>query len=214
MKLVFATTNKHKLEELKSLVRGLSIEVLSLEDVEPVEVEEDAPTLEGNAAKKARAYVEKTGLAALADDTGLCVEALGGAPGVHSARYGGYEGSEGALGDGRERYRLNNERLVRELSGVPAEKRGAEFRTALLFLSISGIVPGREAVVVQGIVAGRILEAPRGGHGFGYDPYFEIPEIGKTLAELTAEEKNRISHRARAFQALRPHLERLARSGG
>ncbi|HCF59810.1 MAG TPA: non-canonical purine NTP pyrophosphatase, RdgB/HAM1 family [Myxococcales bacterium] len=209
MKLVFATTNKHKLEELKSLVQGLSIEVLSLEEVEPVEVEEDASTLEGNATKKARAYVEKTGLAALADDTGLCVDALGGAPGVHSARYGGYEGAEKALGDACERYRLNNERLVRELSGAPAERRGAEFRTALCL-----IVPGREEVIVQGIVRGRILEAPRGGHGFGYDPYFEIPELGKTLAELTTEEKNRISHRARAFQALRPHLERLAKSEG
>ncbi|MGI5864340.1 MAG: RdgB/HAM1 family non-canonical purine NTP pyrophosphatase [Myxococcales bacterium] len=209
MKLVFATTNKHKLDELKSLVQGLPVEVLSLEDVEPVEVEEDAPTLEGNATKKARAYAEKTGLAALADDTGLCVDALGGAPGVHSARYGGYAGSEQALGDARERYRLNNERLARELSGVPAEARGAEFRTALCL-----IVPGREEVLVQGVVRGRILDAPRGEHGFGYDPYFEVPEIGKTLAELTTEEKNRISHRARAFQALRPHLERLATSEG
>jgi XTP/dITP diphosphohydrolase len=209
MKLVFATTNKGKLEELQALVKGLPVEVLSLREVEALEVEEDAETFEENAAKKARAYLERTGFAALGDDTGLCVDALGGAPGVRSARYGGYEGADPALGEAAERYRLNNERLLRELAGVPAERRGAEFRTALCLL-----VPGEEPVIVRGVVRGRILEERRGEHGFGYDPLFEVPELGQTLAELKPEEKNRISHRARAFAALRPHLERLARERG
>ena len=160
-----------------------------------------AETFEGNALKKAQAYVAQTGMASLADDTGLCVDALGGAPGVRSARFGGYAG-----GDAAERYRANNAKLLEQLARVPAGERGAEFRTALCLL-----VPGGEPVVVHGIVRGRILEVPRGGHGFGYDPLFEVAELGKTLAELTTEEKNRISHRARAFAALRPHLERLSR---
>lgn len=209
MKLVFATTNKGKLEELRALVAGLPLEVVSLREVEAVEVEEDEETFEGNATKKARVYAERTGLAALADDTGLCVDALGGAPGVRSARYGGYERADPALGEAAERYRLNNERLLRELAGVPPERRGAEFRTALCL-----IVPGEAPVVVHGVVRGRILEERRGEHGFGYDPLFELPELGRTLAELSPGEKNRVSHRARAFQALRPHLERLAGRGG
>jgi len=201
MKLIFATGNKGKLGEFEALVRGLAIEIHSLRDVEPLEVEEDAETFEGNALKKAQAYVAQTGMASLADDTGLCVDALGGAPGVRSARFGGYAG-----GDAAERYRANNAKLLEQLARVPAGERGAEFRTALCLL-----VPGGEPVVVHGIVRGRILEVPRGGHGFGYDPLFEVAELGKTLAELTTEEKNRISHRARAFAALRPHLERLSR---
>jgi XTP/dITP diphosphohydrolase len=201
MKLIFATGNKGKLGEFEALVRGLAIEVHSLHDVEPLEVEEDAETFEGNALKKAQAYVAQTGMASLADDTGLCVDALGGAPGVRSARFGGYAGDDAA-----ERYRANNAKLLEQLERVPAGERGAEFRTALCLL-----VPGGEPVVVHGIVRGRILEVPRGGHGFGYDPLFEVAELGKTLAELTTEEKNRISHRARAFAALRPHLERLSR---
>lgn len=205
MKLIFATSNQGKLGEFEALVRGLPIEVLSAREVEPLEVEEDADTFEGNALKKAQAYVERTGMAALADDTGLCVDALGGAPGVRSARYGGFEGS-GATCDAAARYWSNNAKLLEQMAGVAPGNRGAEFRTALCLL-----VPGREPVVVHGLVRGRILEVPRGGYGFGYDPLFEVAEFGKTLAEMTTEEKNRISHRARAFAALRPHLERLAR---
>jgi len=205
MKLLFATTNRGKLDELEALVAGLPFEVVSLRDVEHIDVVEDRETLEENAIKKARAYAEKLGIATLGDDTGLCVDALNGAPGVHSARYGGVT-DEGALGDATARYRANNERLLRELQEVPLEKRGAEFRTALCL-----IVPGKELVVVNGVVRGRIALAPRGEKGFGYDVLFEVPELGKTFGELAADVKNRISHRGRAFEALKPHLERLGR---
>lgn len=207
MKLLFATTNKHKLEELQDLVRGLPVQVLSLRDVEATEVDEDQPTLEANATKKATVYCTRTGLVTVGDDTGLCVDALGGAPGVHSARYGGVADGP-VLGDAEERYRANNVRLLRELSGVPAERRTAHFRCALCLA-----VPQREPVVVVGDCPGRIALEKRGGHGFGYDPLFELPELGRTYAELTSEEKNRLSHRARAFQALRPLLEALVGEG-
>ncbi len=196
---LFATTNQGKLAELEALVDGLDLKILSLRDVAPLHVEEDAPTFEGNALKKARAYLERFALPTLADDTGLCVDALDGAPGVRSARYGGV--AEGVLDDARARYRANNARLLQELSGVPIERRAAHFETAICFW-----VPDRPPVQVVGRVDGRILLAPRGDHGFGYDPLFEISALGKTLAELPREEKNRCSHRARAFAALRPAL--------
>ncbi|HEY3448182.1 MAG TPA: RdgB/HAM1 family non-canonical purine NTP pyrophosphatase [Myxococcales bacterium] len=205
MKLIFATTNKGKLAELKGLVAGLPIEVVSLKDVEAVEVVEDGATFEANAIKKARTYCERTGLATLADDTGLCVDALDGAPGVHSARFAGVEDGGPVLGDAHARYAANNAKLLKALADVPKEKRGAEFRCAICLM-----VPGQEPRVVHGVCRGRIGYEMKGGHGFGYDPLFELPEMGKTLAELEPEEKNRISHRARAFQAIKPHLERMA----
>jgi XTP/dITP diphosphohydrolase len=205
LKLVFATTNRGKLAELEALVAGLPIEVVSLAGFPPYEVEEDGATLEANAIKKAVEWRERTGLAVLADDTGLSVDALAGAPGVHSARYASQ--GEPPLEDLAARSRANNERLLRELAGVPLERRGGAFRCALCLA-----VPGLPPLVVPGECRGRIALGGRGGQGFGYDPLFELPELGKTFAELSAEEKNRLSHRARAFQALRPHLERLARS--
>lgn len=204
MKLLFATTNKGKLAELEALVRGLPLQVVSLRDVEALEVDEDQDTLEGNARKKALAYLERFGVPALADDTGLCVDALGGAPGVRSARYAGIA-DEAVLSDAEARYRANNEKLLRELAGVPLERRGAEFRCALCLA-----LPGREPEVVVGACRGRIALEARGGRGFGYDPLFDLPELGKTYAELSAEEKNRLSHRARAFGAMRPRLAALA----
>lgn len=207
MKLLFATTNKGKLAELEALIAGAPLAVLSLRDFPDLEVEEDADTFAGNARKKALAYAERFGLAALADDTGLCVDALGGAPGVRSARYAGV-GGEGALGDAETRYRANNEKLLRELAGVPPERRTARFRCAMCLA-----VPGHEPTGVEGVCEGRIALAPRGEHGFGYDPLFEVEGLGRTLAEMTSEHKNRLSHRARAFQAMRPHLEALAQQG-
>ena len=204
MQLLFATTNRGKLAELQALVADLPIAVVSLQDVEAVEVVEDGATFEANAVKKARTYCERTGLATLADDTGLCVDALGGAPGVHSARYAGVE-EDAVLGEAKARYAANNAKLLQELASVPLEKRGAEFRCAICLA-----MPGQEPEAVQGVCRGRIALAARGGHGFGYDPLFDLPELGRTLAELTAQEKNRLSHRARAFQAIKPHLERLA----
>lgn len=188
-RLLFATTNKGKLRELRELV-GDAVEVVSLADLPPVpEPVEDADTFEGNAVKKARAYADATGLPALADDSGLCVDALGGRPGVHSARY--------APGDDKARY----QKLLAELTGVPDEKRTASFQCALALVK-----PGGEARVEVGRCEGRIGHAPGGTHGFGYDPVFILPDRGRTMAELTAEEKSAISHRGAAFRKMKPHL--------
>lgn len=193
-RLLFATTNKGKLAELRHLL-GEGAQVLSLADFpgisEPVE---DGETFEENARKKALAYAKATGVWALADDSGLCVDALGGRPGVHSARY--------APGDDRARYT----RLLKELEGVPDERRGAAFKCALCLASPSG-----ETVVEEGECRGRIGHGPKGEHGFGYDPVFVLPELERTIAELTKEEKAGISHRGKAFERMRPHL--LARLG-
>ena len=195
-RLLFATTNAGKLKELRGLV-GDAVEVVSLKDLPPVpEPVEDAETFEGNAEKKARAYAEATGLPSLADDSGLCVDALGGRPGVHSARY--------APGDDRARY----EKLLGELSGVPEERRTASFRCALCLA-----LPGGKSHVEVGRCEGRILNGPKGAHGFGYDPVFFIPALGKTMAELTSEEKAGVSHRGEAFRKMRPVLLALQAGG-
>jgi XTP/dITP diphosphohydrolase len=188
-RLLFATTNAGKLRELRGLV-GDAVEVLALSDLPPVpEPVENGATFEENAELKARAYANATGVPALADDSGLCVDALGGRPGVHSARYA--EGSDAA------RY----EKLLRELSGVPDEKRTAAFVCALCLA-----LPGQGAARIEvGRCEGRIGHEPRGSHGFGYDPVFLLPG-GKTMAELTKEEKAGISHRGHAFQKMKPQL--------
>ncbi len=188
-RLLFATTNPGKVKELRGLV-GDAVEVVSLKELPPVpEPVEDGETFEANAEKKARAYAQATGLPSLADDSGLCVDALGGRPGVHSARY--------APGDDRARY----EKLLGELSGVPEERRTASFRCALCLA-----VPGGKSHIEVGRCEGRILTGPRGAHGFGYDPVFLIPALGKTMAELTSEEKAGVSHRGEAFRKIRPVL--------
>ena len=191
MKLLVATRNAGKLREVRARVDGL--EVLSLDDVAPMpEVEESEETLEGNARLKALAAARGSGLWSLADDSGLFVDALGGAPGVHSARY--------APGTDADRIR----KLLREMDRVPEGRRGAAFRCVLALASPSG-----EARAVQGECRGEILRAARGAGGFGYDPVFLVPELGRTMAELTLEEKGRISHRARALDALEPELASL-----
>jgi XTP/dITP diphosphohydrolase len=189
-RLLFATTNKGKLRELRELV-GDAVEVVSLADLPPVpEPVEDADTFEGNAVKKARAYADATGLPALADDSGLCVDALGGRPGVHSARY--------APGDDKARY----QKLLAELTSVPDERRTASFQCALALVK-----PGGEARVEVGRCEGRIGHAPSGSHGFGYDPVFILSDRGgRTMAELTPEEKSQVSHRGAAFRKMKPHL--------
>ncbi|CAM4427407.1 MULTISPECIES: RdgB/HAM1 family non-canonical purine NTP pyrophosphatase [Corallococcus] len=190
-KLLFATGNAGKLRELRALV-GDAVEVVSLKDLPPIpEPVEDADTLEGNAVKKAREYSKATGLPALADDSGLFVDALDGQPGVLSARY--------APGDDKARY----EKLLTELADVPDEKRTASFRCALALVTGKG----DEARVEVGRCEGVILRAPKGTNGFGYDPVFQVEgEGGRSMAELAPEEKSRVSHRARAFQLMRRHL--------
>jgi XTP/dITP diphosphohydrolase len=188
-RLLFATTNAGKLKELRGLV-GEAVEVVSLKELPPIpEPVEDGATFEANAEKKARAYAEASGLPTLADDSGLCVDALGGRPGVYSARY--------APGDDRARY----QKLLGELEGVPEERRTASFQCALCLA-----IPRGAAHIEVGRCEGRILMGPRGEHGFGYDPVFFIPRLGKTMAELTSEEKAGVSHRGEAFRRIRPVL--------
>lgn len=195
MKLLFATRNKGKVAELRALM-GELVEIVSLDDVPQVpEVEEDADTFAGNAEKKARVCANASGLPALADDSGLCVDALGGQPGVLSARY--------ADGSDADRY----QKLLRALGELPKERRGAAFKCALCLA-----LPDGRTFFAEGECRGRIALEPRGEQGFGYDPVFEVDDAGTTMAELTKEQKSAISHRGAAFRALKPTLEVLARS--
>jgi XTP/dITP diphosphohydrolase len=191
--LVFATRNRGKLVELRELLPG--IEVRSLDDIHVPDVVEDADTFAGNAAKKAREVSQATGLPALADDSGLEVDALGGAPGVYSARYAG-EGHDDVA---------NNAKLLAALAGVPSEKRTARFRAVLALADVTGPLGG-EVVTADGACEGVILDAPRGTGGFGYDPLFFAPELGMTFAEAGVGPKSDLSHRARAMKAIRERL--------
>lgn len=200
-RLVLATHNRHKLAELRAIllpvVPGLVAEhVVSSADVAAPDVAETGVTFAENALLKARALVAHTGLPAVADDSGLCVDVLGGAPGVFSARWAGRHGDDAA----------NLTLLLDQLRDVPAEHRGAEFRCAAVLATPDGIEQ-----VVTGVMRGRLTTAPRGEGGFGYDPVLEPDEQPAraggavlTSAELTAEEKNAISHRGRAFRGLAP----------
>lgn len=195
--LVLATRNLHKVSEMSALLDGLPLEVLSCRDVPGVpDVVEDAPTLEGNAIKKAAAVSAATGHAALADDTGLEVEFLGGAPGVLSARYAGEDAS----------YEDNNRKLLAALDGVPAAQRCAVFRCVAALA-----VPGLGVRTVEGRTEGTILELPRGDAGFGYDPLFLPAGHARTYAEMPADEKNLVSHRGKAMRAARVLIADLLR---
>jgi len=187
LRLVLATRNRHKVEEISTLLTGLPVEILSFHDMPGLpEVVEDGATLEENAIKKAEAVARATGLPSLADDTGLEVEALDGAPGVFSARYAGPEGD----------YEANNTRLLAELGDTPAAARRARFRCVVALA-----MPGRETRVVEGRTEGTIIETPRGSSGFGYDPLFVPDGHERTYAEMTGDEKNAISHRGKAVRA-------------
>ena len=184
MKLLVATTNQGKKAEYQELLAGLDLELVSLVDLGIThDVEETGSTFEENALIKAVAYASETWLFTLADDSGLEVDALDGAPGIRSARYGepGF--------DDEDRYRL----LLRNLQDVPDAARTARFRCAIAL-----VWPGGRQVVMDGACEGMITRAPQGDNGFGYDPVFYVPEYGCTMAELSAEVKNRISHRAHA----------------
>ena len=191
--LLVATTNLHKLEEYRAIFSDLPYRLLSLRDIRlDTDVEETGSTFAENAELKARSYAQASGLLTLADDSGLEIDALGGAPGVFSARFAGKDTSY------EERFRL----ILGRLKGLPIEQRGARFRCAIAIAEPSG--PTR---LVEGVIEGVIADAPRGERGFGYDPIFLVPELGMTTAELTAEDKNRISHRGRAAQLARVLLE-------
>jgi XTP/dITP diphosphohydrolase len=199
--LVIATANPGKLREFQALLTGLPFAPLAQGALGVSAAEETGTTFAANALLKARHAAAQSGAAAIADDSGLEVDALGGAPGIYSARYAG------AAGDGAAVDAANNTKLVAALQGVPFAARRARYRCALVYLD----GPADPAPLhTQGVWEGYILEAPRGKGGFGYDPYFWLPELGLTAAQLEPERKNRLSHRGTALQALRRALaERL-----
>ncbi len=196
MKLVLASKNEKKLREMDEILSSLGMEVISEAQAGvDVEVEETGTTFEENSLLKARAVMEASGLPAIADDSGLCVDALGGAPGVYSARYGG----PGL--DDTGRYRL----LLENMRGQP---RGAKFVSV-----ITCCFPNGDVLTARGECPGTIAFAPMGEGGFGYDPVFFLPKLKKTFAQLTPEEKNAISHRGLALRAFREKLEEYLNSG-
>lgn len=193
-KVVIATNNAHKVEEIRTALDFEGWEFLTLSQCDPYdEPAEDADAFEGNALIKALAAHEHTGLAALADDSGLVVDALDGAPGVYSARYAGVHGDDAA----------NNEKLLRELEGVSDDRRTARFVCSLAFVDEDGT-----QVFASGTIEGRIAHGLSGEGGFGYDPLFLPDEFAgaKSLAEVTQDEKNAISHRGNALRALKEKL--------
>ena len=193
--LLVATHNQGKVREIRDLLGQEDLAVLSLAEIgRQLEIVEDADTFEGNATKKAREACLETGLPTLADDSGLEVDALGGKPGVRSARYGGEHL------DDRGRYEL----LLRDLDGVRSEKRTARFRAVLVYLSSPDAIP----LVFSGTLEGSISRAAAGTHGFGYDPVFVPAGHSQSLAELGPEIKNQISHRALALEQFRGWLRR------
>ncbi|MHB9144065.1 MAG: XTP/dITP diphosphatase [Symbiobacteriia bacterium] len=185
-RVVLATRNPGKVAELARLLAGTGITVVSLAEFPAApEVEETGATFAANALLKAQAAAVHTGLVALADDSGLEVDALAGRPGVYSARFAGPHASD----------EDNNQKLISLLTAVPIARRTARFRSAVAI-----VTPDGRSEVTDGACKGSILHSPRGTDGFGYDPLFLVPELGKTFAELTMEEKNRISHRGRALR--------------
>lgn len=194
-RLVIATANPDKLREMAEILDGIQLEPVPIgELVEGWDVEETGCTLEENALLKAHAAAAATGLPAVADDTGLSVCALGGAPGIYSARYAG----------GNCSYADNVRKLLDALRGESGDCRKAVFVTAAAL-----VIPDNGEVCVLGEVRGEIVHEPRGGEGFGYDPVFLSTELGRTFAECVPEEKNALSHRRRALEALRREMERL-----
>ena len=191
--LLLATRNLHKLEEFRAIFSDLPLRLLSLRDLQlAIDVEETGTTYAENAELKARAYAQVSNILTLADDSGLEIDALGGAPGVQSARYLGSEISY------EERFRV----ILEQLKGLSLDQRSARFRCVIALVEPLGNIR-----IVEGVVEGVIADGPRGTNGFGYDPIFSLPELGKTFAELEPEYKNRISHRARAAQSARKLLE-------
>lgn len=195
MKILLATQNLGKVKELQGMLADAPIEVISLKDIQDWEdVEETGSTFAENAAIKAHAAAKRTGYISLADDSGLEVDALDGAPGVYSARYAGEPKDD-------ER---NNDKLLEALKDVSEEKRTGRFRCALVIATPEG-----QEFLTEGTVEGRVLHARRGQGGFGYDPLFFVPEFGHTMAELTMLQKNKVSHRAQAMQKAIPILKDL-----
>ena len=190
--LLVATRNSDKLREIRAALASLQVDLISGSEIENLpEIVEDAGTLEGNAAKKAMTLFELTGIPTIADDTGLEVAALAGAPGVYSSRYSGADAT----------YADNVRKLLHEMRDVPPGQRQARFRTVIAFASDAGLQ------TVEGICEGEITTEPRGDGKFGYDPVFFVPEAGKNMAEMSLDEKNRLSHRGLGLKKMAKILQ-------
>jgi len=198
MKIVIATRNRHKAVELQTLLHGAGYDAVRLDEIDPdgkiPEVEETGTTFKENALLKAHAIAKATGLPSVADDTGLEVDALGGAPGIFSARYAGENCT----------YEDNVKKLLRELSDVADDRRTARFKTVAVY------VHKETELSAEGVVEGVITEKAEGVGGFGYDPVFSVWDMKKTYAQLADEEKNRVSHRGKAIRSL---IEKLHENG-
>ena len=193
--ILIGTHNSHKLKEIAEILADHRIKAISPHDLAALpEVEENGASYLENALLKARAFSRATGLACIADDTGLEVDALQGEPGMYSARWAGVSGAG--------RYRANNEKMLARLAGRSLAERGAVFICVIVLVS-----GDKQLLCCEGRCEGRITLAPRGENGFGYDPLFEVPEYGKTFAELDNDVKNKISHRARALAQLKSQLK-------
>lgn len=198
-RIVLATRNKNKIEEIKTILSDLRIEILTLNDFpEMPELKEDGSTFQDNSFQKAQTVLRYTKTPALADDSGLEVFYLNGRPGIRSARYAGDRVTD----------EENNEKLLGEMRGVPPRRRRAQFRAVLT------LVGNGYSETTEGICAGRLAESPRGTNGFGYDPIFIPDGFPRTYAELTAEEKNRISHRAKALAKMKEILQHRSEKPG
>lgn len=192
--LVVGTKNAKKCREMREILSGLPVEVKSLTDYPGVaDAEETGETFEENARAKAAAYARATGQWCVADDSGIEIDGLGGRPGVYSARWGGEDGND----------ELNNRKMLAELQGVPRDRWRARYVCVVVLAAPSG-----EALLeARGTCEGQITDKPAGDGGFGYDPYFFLPDRGRTMAELSADDKHAISHRGKALRELRRKLE-------
>ncbi len=195
LEVMIATRNKGKIREIREVLNGLGLRIYALSDFPDVpDIEEDGKNFTENALKKARFYSKYFEMMTIADDSGLEVDSLKGLPGIYSARY---------AGEGRSS-QANNQKLLRELQGVPVSKRGAKFKCLLAMVS-----PDGKEAIAEGSCKGSIGFKEKGKRGFGYDPLFFLPKNGKTMAELSLEEKNKISHRGKALRKLRKLIKTL-----
>ena len=191
--IIFATSNQNKMKEIREILNDIDVEILSMKEAGiDADIIEDGKTFEENALIKARAIRDLSGCIVLADDSGLEVDALNKEPGIYSARYMGEDTS----------YRIKNANLIERLNGVPDEKRTARFVCA-----VAAAFPDGSVKTVRGTMEGRIGYEEKGENGFGYDPIFYLPEYGCTSAELSMEEKNKISHRGKALRAIKEELQ-------
>ncbi|NLP46558.1 MAG: XTP/dITP diphosphatase [Epulopiscium sp.] len=193
-KLIFATKNKGKIIEIKEIMKDLPFQIVSLDEAGiDIDIEENGATFEENALIKAKTIMELTGSLVLADDSGLEIDYLDGKPGIYSARFGGVNTS----------YEIKNNKILDLLKGVPKEKRTARFVCA-----IAAVYPTGDTITTYGTIEGIIAEKPSGNHGFGYDPIFYVPKYQCTTAEMSPEQKNAISHRAKALQKIKEKLKK------